>query len=127
MHECVRDTRATPGFRASGSLALAVALASGPTMAAGFFEDSHATLGLKNYYLDRDYKDGGAKSAAREWAQGFNLNIESGFTEGPLGFGLDARGLLGVKLTRRRRAVALNCCRCRKATVWPPTTIRGWR
>ena len=98
MHECVRDTRATPGFRASGSLALAVALASGPTMAAGFFEDSHATLGLKNYYLDRDYKDGGAKSAAREWAQGFNLNIESGFTDGPLGFGLDARGLLGVKL-----------------------------
>ncbi|MHA6195480.1 OprD family porin [Pseudomonas wadenswilerensis] len=90
MHDSVRGTRI--------SLALAVALASTQALAGGFVEDSHASLGLKNYYLDRDYKDGGAKSAAREWAQGFNLNIESGFTEGPLGFGLDARGLLGVKL-----------------------------
>lgn len=66
--------------------------------AEGFIEDSHGTLTLRNYYLDRDYKDDGAKAAAREWAQGFIMNMESGFTEGPLGFGLDVRGLLGVKL-----------------------------
>ena len=53
---------------------------------------------LRNYYLDRDYKDDGAKTAAREWAQGFIMNMESGFTPGPLGFGLDVRGLMGVKL-----------------------------
>lgn len=53
---------------------------------------------LRNYYLDRDYKDSGAKTAAREWAQAFILNLESGYTPGPLGFGLDMRGLLGVKL-----------------------------
>ena len=35
---------------------------------------------------------------AEEWAQGFLLRYESGFTEGPLGFGVDALGLLGVKL-----------------------------
>jgi len=67
-------------------------------LAQGFVEDSHGTLTLRNYYLDRDYKDDGAKTAAREWAQGFIMNMESGFTEGPLGFGLDVRGLLGVKL-----------------------------
>lgn len=67
-------------------------------LAAGFIDDSHGTLTLRNYYLDREYQDDGAKSAAREWAQGFILNLESGFTPGPVGFGLDLRGLLGLKL-----------------------------
>jgi len=66
--------------------------------AQGFIDDSHASLTLRNYYLDRDYQDGGAKSEAREWAQGFILKLQSGFTEGPVGFGLDATGLLGLKL-----------------------------
>ncbi|WP_409286102.1 OprD family porin [Pseudomonas protegens] len=82
-------------------LALAVlglSLLPGPLWAAGFIDDSHGTLTLRNYYLDRDYQDGGAKTAAREWAQGFIMNMESGFTEGRVGFGLDVRGLLGVKL-----------------------------
>ncbi len=69
-----------------------------PSWAAGFIDDSHGTLTLRNYYLDRDYKDDGAKTAAREWAQAFILNLESGYTPGPLGFGLDVRGLMGVKL-----------------------------
>ena len=69
-----------------------------PLWAAGFIDDSHGTLTLRNYYLDRDYKDDGAKTAAREWAQGFILNLESGYTPGPVGFGLDVRGLMGVKL-----------------------------
>lgn len=77
---------------------LGLSLLSGPVRAAGFIDDSHGTLTLRNYYLDRDYKDDGAKTAAREWAQGFIMNMESGFTEGPVGFGLDVRGLLGVKL-----------------------------
>ena len=82
-------------------LALAVlglSLLPAPLWAAGFIDDSHGTLTLRNYYLDRDYQDGGAKTAAREWAQGFIMNMESGFTEGRVGFGLDVRGLLGVKL-----------------------------
>ncbi|WP_460146868.1 OprD family porin [Pseudomonas sp. H2_H03] len=69
-----------------------------PSWAAGFIDDSHGTLTLRNYYLDRDYKDDGAKTAAQEWAQAFILNLESGYTPGPLGFGLDVRGLMGVKL-----------------------------
>ncbi len=77
---------------------MALSLFSSGLMAQGFIEDSHGTLTLRNYYMDRDYKDGGAKTAAREWAQGFIANVESGFTEGTVGFGLDVRGLLGVKL-----------------------------
>ncbi len=67
-------------------------------LAEGLVADSHGTLTLRNYYMDRDYKDDGAKTAAREWAQGFMMNVESGFTPGKLGFGLDARALVGVKL-----------------------------
>jgi len=77
---------------------LGVSVLPTPLWAGGFIEDSHGSLTLRNYYLDRDYKDDGAKTAAREWAQGFILGMESGYTEGPLGFGLDVRGLLGVKL-----------------------------
>ncbi|WP_265533615.1 OprD family porin [Pseudomonas saponiphila] len=77
---------------------LGLSLLPAPLWAAGFIDDSHGTLTLRNYYLDRDYKDDGEKTAAREWAQGFIMNVESGFTEGTVGFGLDVRGLLGVKL-----------------------------
>ncbi|MBC3953637.1 OprD family porin [Pseudomonas triticifolii] len=77
---------------------LGVSVLPGPLLAEGLLDDSHGTLTLRNYYMDRDYKDDGAKTAAREWAQGFMMNVESGFTPGKLGFGLDARGLVGVKL-----------------------------
>ncbi|OEC36698.1 outer membrane porin, OprD family [Pseudomonas cuatrocienegasensis] len=83
---------------ASALTLLGLCTLSLPGWAAGFIDDSRANLTLRNYYLDRDYKDDGAKTAAREWAQGFILNMESGFTEGPIGFGLDVRGLLGVQL-----------------------------
>ena len=88
-----------PGINRGLVLAL-LGLSVLPTQlrAGGFIEDSHGTLTLRNYYLDRQYKDDGAKTAAQEWAQGFIMNMESGFTQGPLGFGLDVRGLLGVKL-----------------------------
>ncbi|WP_060484182.1 OprD family porin [Pseudomonas sp. NBRC 111123] len=66
--------------------------------AAGFVEDSHADLVLRNYYFDRNYLGTTPQAAAREWAQGFILNVSSGFSEGPVGFGLDAKGMLGVKL-----------------------------
>lgn len=71
---------------------------AGNALADGFIEDSTAKLTTRSYYMDRDYKDDGAKSAAREWAQGFILRMESGYTPGDIGFGLDLTGLLGVKL-----------------------------
>lgn len=72
-----------------------------PSMAqAAFIEDTKAGLELRNFYMNRDFRGNPdtANSKAEEWAQGFLLNIESGYTEGPIGFGVDALGLLGVKL-----------------------------
>ncbi|NKQ11682.1 OprD family porin [Pseudomonas sp. SST3] len=71
-----------------------------PTMAqAAFIEDSKAGLELRNFYFNRDFRQENApQSKAEEWAQGFILRAESGYTEGTVGFGVDAIGLLGVKL-----------------------------
>ena len=73
-------------------------LSIGQACAAGFVDDSHADLQIRNYYFDRNYVNATPQAAAREWAQGFILNVRSGYTEGPVGFGLDAQGLLGVRL-----------------------------
>ncbi|MFI8745525.1 OprD family porin [Pseudomonas sp. NPDC077186] len=67
----------------------------------GFIEDASATLTARNYYFSRDFSDivgSNRQSKAEEWAQGFILNLKSGYTPGPLGFGVDAIGLLGLKL-----------------------------
>ena len=66
---------------------------------AEFIKDSKASLELRNFYFNRDYRqDNAAQSRQEEWAQGFLLRYESGFTEGMIGVGLDAIGLVGVKL-----------------------------
>jgi hypothetical protein len=65
-------------------------------MAQGFFEDSQGKLTLRNYYFNDGYRDGGEDR--KEWAQGILLNLQSGYTEGTVGFGLDALGLAGLKL-----------------------------
>ncbi|GAB6387174.1 OprD family porin [Stutzerimonas marianensis] len=71
-----------------------------PTMAqAAFIEDTKANLELRNFYYNSDFRQEGAgQSKQDEWAQGFLLRVESGYTEGTVGFGVDALGLLGVKL-----------------------------
>jgi len=71
---------------------------AGPASAA-FIDDSKAAVELRNFYMNRDFRGSESTQAkAEEWAQGFILKIESGYTEGPIGFGVDALGLLGVKL-----------------------------
>ncbi|MGX1127532.1 OprD family porin [Pseudomonas defluvii] len=66
---------------------------------AEFLKDSKANLELRNFYFNRDFRQHDApQNKAEEWAQGFLLRYESGFTEGTVGFGVDAIGLLGVKL-----------------------------
>lgn len=73
-----------------------------PTISqAAFIEDSKASVELRNFYMNRDFRqEGGSKgqSKAEEWAQGFLLRYESGYTEGTVGFGVDAIGTLGLKL-----------------------------
>lgn len=64
----------------------------------GFLAASKASLEMRNIYYNRDFREGSGQSKRDEWAQGFLLNLQSGYTRGPIGFGLDAQGLLGVKL-----------------------------
>ena len=66
---------------------------------ADFVKDSTATLTTRNFYLNRDFRQSGAPQAkAEEWTQGFFAEFQSGYTDGTLGFGLDALGELGIKL-----------------------------
>jgi hypothetical protein len=66
---------------------------------ADFLGDSKASLEARNYYFNRDFRQfGAAQSKAQEWAQGLLLRYESGYTAGLLGVGVDAIGLLGIKL-----------------------------
>lgn len=84
-------------------LALAVTTATlAPLAQAGFIEDSSATLHTHNIYLNRDFREGDGQAKREEWTQGFLLDIRSGYTEGDVGFGLDALGMLGIKLDSGR-------------------------
>ena len=85
------------------AVAVAVGLLAQQAGAAGFIEDSKATLKLRNFYINTDNRDSGTKAAGaqnklEEWGQGFQLDYTSGFTQGTVGFGIDAIGLLGVRL-----------------------------
>jgi hypothetical protein len=86
--------------RTPTALASAAPLPVSPLSQAAFFEDSTATFETRNMYFNRDFRDGTSAQQSKrdEWAQGFMLNFESGYTDGTVGFGLDALGMLGVKL-----------------------------
>lgn len=83
---------------------IALAVAAGTSQMAfaqqseskGFVEDAKLDLLLRNTYWNRDHKDGNPD--VNTWAQGFIATFESGFTRGTIGVGIDAYGLLGVKL-----------------------------
>ncbi|RTV63383.1 OprD family porin [Pseudomonas aeruginosa] len=94
------------GAQVASSICMAVLpLASAE---AAFFDNSHLTLDTRNFYMNRDFREpyrdlpaqlkGHDKAKAEDWGQGFGLKFESGLTDGPVGFGLDALGLLGIKL-----------------------------
>ena len=65
---------------------------------ADFFADSTGNLDLRNFYFNRDFRQSNSRDKADEWAQGFILRMQSGYTAGPVGFGLDALAMLGYKL-----------------------------
>lgn len=94
-------------------LAVAVALAAtGPTLAAdqpsGFVEGSSLDILNRNQYVhynlrnnhDETTDDGttDAQNYQEEWGHGVWVEYESGFTEGPVGFGVDAQAYLGIRL-----------------------------
>lgn len=83
------------------TLPVAVALASLSlgAQAAGFIEDSKASVTARNFYINTDNRNGTAKpSKQEEWGQGFIFNFTSGYTQGTVGFGVDAIALTGFRL-----------------------------
>ncbi|PUB38807.1 imipenem/basic amino acid-specific outer membrane pore [Pseudomonas sp. GV047] len=65
----------------------------------GFVEDSKFTINARNFYMNRDNRAAGAtRSYGEEWAQGFTGILESGFTQGTVGFGVGIIGMYGQKL-----------------------------
>ncbi|MGE8097759.1 OprD family porin [Pseudomonas fluorescens] len=90
------------------ALAVAVGVLAQQASAAGFIEDSKATLGLRNFYINTDNRDGqpsatsNTRSKNAEWGQGFDLRFISGYTQGTVQFGVDAIGLYGVRLDSSR-------------------------
>lgn len=77
-----------------------LAQASEQSESNGFIADSSLKLLLRNAYFNRDFKDNAPD--AKVWGQGFITTFESGFTQGTVGVGVDAFGLLGVKLDSGR-------------------------
>ncbi|MNZ65105.1 Porin-like protein NicP precursor [compost metagenome] len=74
-----------------------------PTIAhAEFIKDSKASVELRNFYFNRDFRQANdptpTQNKQEEWAQGFILKYESGYTDGFVGFGVDALAALGLKL-----------------------------
>jgi hypothetical protein len=67
-----------------------------PNVFADFVSDSTSSIAARNFYYHRNYYDG--RHDLNEWAQGLALNLQSGYTEGAVGFGLDLTGWLGIKL-----------------------------
>jgi hypothetical protein len=68
-------------------------------LAAGLLDDASATLNLRNFYINRNFSNPASPHGkAEEWTQSFILDARSGFTQGPLGFGVDALGLYSIKL-----------------------------
>ncbi|MNQ14857.1 Porin-like protein NicP precursor [compost metagenome] len=85
------------------SIALGLALAgcASSALAAeqGFVEDAKVTLGLRNFYINRNFVDPAfPQGKAEEWTQSFILDARSGFTQGAVGFGLDVLGMSAFKL-----------------------------
>lgn len=84
------------------TLAVALGVLAQQAGAAGFIEDSKATLKARNFYINQDNRNKSTSTTqpnyTEEWGQGFQLDFASGFTQGTVGFGVDAIGLYGIRL-----------------------------
>jgi imipenem/basic amino acid-specific outer membrane pore len=75
------------------------AMASAQDDAKGFVEDSTFAINTRMLYFSRDKRNNDTgQSRMEETGLGFNGLYQSGFTQGTIGVGVDAIGLLGLKL-----------------------------
>ena len=79
------------------ALAVAVGVLAQQAGAAGFIEDSKASVSSRTMYYNADTREGTANDQ-RETAEGLKFDYLSGFTQGLVGFGIDAQALVGIHL-----------------------------
>lgn len=85
--------------KTSLAIVIAAATLAAQQANAAFIEDSKLSIDLRNLYFNSDNRESQNNTDQfKEWGQAFMLKYQSGFTEGTVGFGVDAIGLLGVKL-----------------------------
>lgn len=80
------------------ALAVAVSALAQQAGAAGFLEDSKATISSRTMYFENDTREGRRASDQRETAEGLLFNFNSGYTQGTVGFGLDVQSMWGIHL-----------------------------
>ena len=82
------------------ALAVTVGVLTQQAGAAGFLEDSKASISSRTMYYDADMREGASTPAnrQRETAEGLKFDYLSGFTQGTVGFGIDAQALVGIHL-----------------------------
>ncbi len=82
------------------ALAVTVGVLAQQAGAAGFLEDSKASISSRTMYYDADMREGASIPAnrQRETAEGLKFDYLSGFTQGSVGFGIDAQALVGIHL-----------------------------
>ncbi|MET0776867.1 MAG: OprD family porin [Pseudomonas mandelii] len=79
------------------ALAVAVGVLAQQAGAAGFIEDSKASVSSRTMYYNADTREGTANDQ-RETAEGLKFDYLSGFTQGTVGFGIDAQAVVGIHL-----------------------------
>jgi hypothetical protein len=88
-------------YKSSLALAVALGVIAQQAGAAGFIEDSKLSVSSRTMYFNNDNREAhGSKPRpdVRESGQGFKLDYISGFTQGTVGFGVDAQALWGIHL-----------------------------
>jgi len=78
--------------------ALGLATLTASAAQAEFLQEAKGKFSTSNIYFNRDFREGIGQSQREEWGQSFILDWRSGFTQGPIGLGVDANAGLGVKL-----------------------------
>ena len=81
-----------------------MAVASQQSESNGFIEDSKLDAHARVLYMNRDFRNTpkGTQSYREDAGLGLKAIYESGFTQGTVGFGVDAFGLQGIKLDSGR-------------------------
>ncbi|RZG71126.1 outer membrane porin, OprD family [Acinetobacter wuhouensis] len=77
--------------------------ASEQSEAKGFVEDAEGSVLFRNGYVNRDKKHGNTNDTS-SWAQSAIVNIDSGFTQGVVGFGVGVVGDGSFKIGKNNHA-----------------------